>query len=199
MNRLDPAVLEPESAICIGPGRTCTRYLLHHRQQINYVAVARRAGWEVESWSVHSEVSELLEEFRDFHRDIRSILGATPPELCYKWALFDRDPLHRWIDGHVCLLGDAAHPMLPFLGQGAAMALEDAVILERALSGCGSIAEALHRYQQARLERTSFVMLESRANIERMQAPNPETYNKQSHRNEEALGLFAYNPVTVQL
>jgi salicylate hydroxylase len=198
VERLTQALL-PESGICIGPGKTMTRYLLGHRKLVNYVAVAQRSGWEIEGWAVHSDVHELLEEFADFHPDIRAILAATPPENCYKWALFDRDPLEEWSVGHATLAGDAAHPMLPFMGQGAVMAIEDAVVLARCLEAAADIDEALARYEQARKERSTFVMLESRANIIRLQGTAPDKYNKQSHKNEQRLGLFDYDPGSVQI
>jgi salicylate hydroxylase len=196
LERIDASTLKPESAICIGPGKTITRYLIGKRQLVNYVAVAQRSGWETESWSVHSDIAEVLEEFSEFHPSIRNILAATPPESCYKWALFDRDPLPDWSVERATLAGDAAHPMLPFMGQGAVMAIEDAVVLSRCLQKSDSVTEALRRYEAARKERCAMVMLESRANIKRMQA-DPGAYNKDSHRNEQRLGLFDYNPATV--
>lgn len=191
--------LSPESGICIGPGKTVTRYLLAQRQVVNYVAVARRSGWEVESWAVHSEVAELLGEFADFHPEIKQLLAATPPENCYKWALFDREPLTQWSVGRVTLAGDAAHPMLPFMGQGAVMAIEDAVVFARCLDASATIGEALERYETARRDRCTFVMLESRANIRRLQTADPDHYGMQSHRNEQRLGLFDYDPLTVSI
>jgi salicylate hydroxylase len=199
LDNIDPALLKPESGICIAPGRTCTRYLIRPRRVVNYVAAARSSGWEIEDWSVRSEITELLEEFSDFHAGLRQILAATPAALCFKWALHDRDPLPHWTEGRVSLLGDAAHPMLPFLGQGAAMAIEDAVILQRALSQHDEAETALKVYEQARLARTTFVMLESRENIKRMQSPDPDNYDRAAHRNEAALGLFDYNPVTADI
>jgi salicylate hydroxylase len=201
VERLPAALLplDPESAICIAPGKTITRYLLAQRGLINYVAVAQREGWEVESWAVHSEVADLLDEFTEFHAGIRGILAATPPEHCYKWALFDRDPLERWSVGNITLAGDAAHPMLPFMGQGAVMAIEDAVILARCVDAAQDVATALQRFENARRERCALVMLESRANIVRLQGGNPDTYDKAGHRNEQRLGLFDYDPATVTI
>ena len=189
---VDESLIKPESGICIGPGKTLTRYLLGKRRLINYVAVAKRSGWEVEDWSVHSDVAEVLDEFSDFHSSMRDILAATPAENCYKWALFDRDPLEHWSVGRATLAGDAAHPMLPFMGQGAVMAIEDAVILARCVQAAATVDEALQRYEAARIERCTRVMLESRANIQRLQA-NPDRYDKKSHKNEQRLGLFDYD------
>ncbi len=191
--------LTPESGICIGPGKTVTRYLLAQRQVVNYVAVARRSGWEKESWAVRSELSELLEEFAEFHPEIRQLLAATPAERCFKWALFDREPLSRWSVERVTLAGDAAHPMLPFMGQGAVMAIEDAVVFARCLHASSTIDETFERYESARRPRCSFVMLESRANIKRLQGADPDNYDRNSHKNEQRLGLFNYDPLTVSI
>jgi salicylate hydroxylase len=198
VENIDPALLEPESGICIGPGKTLTRYLIGTRGLVNYVAVAQRSGWEVEGWSVHSEVAEVLGEFSEFHSSMRDILAATPPDKCFKWALFDRDPLENWSVGCVTLAGDAAHPMLPFMGQGAVMAIEDAVVLSRCLEESSSVTEALSRYEAARTERCAMVMLESRANIKRLQA-DPGSYTKKSHKNEQRLGLFDYDAATISI
>jgi salicylate hydroxylase len=189
-------IINPDSAICTGPDQTFTRYAIRGGELLNYVAIAKRSGWEVESWSVRSEVSEILDEFADWSDDVRQMIAATPPESLYKWALFDRDPLDNWTEGRVTLLGDAAHAMLPFLGQGAAMAIEDGLILGRAFAAADTVPEALRRYQQARQERTRFVLLESRENIKRLQRADTSGYNRRTHKNEEILGLFDYNPVT---
>src|ERR1700758_2235572 len=99
---------------------------------INIVAIARDT-WQQSGWSTESEPSEVLARFpaRDWSAKPRELLGA--PERWLKWALYDRRPLARWSHGPVTLLGDAAHPMLPFLAQGAAMAIEDAAELANCL------------------------------------------------------------------
>jgi len=197
MDRIRDIVIDPQSCLQIGPGRTFTRYPVSGGTMLNYVALAEKSGWQVESWSVRAEVSEVLEDFRDFQDDVRAIIAATPENGCYKWALFDRDPLPQWRHGRITLLGDAAHPMLPFLGQGAGMAIEDGMVLARAFEQSSSIEEGLTRYENARRDRTTFVMLQSREAVKRYHAPDTDSYDKSSHRAGDALGLFAYNPVTV--
>jgi len=194
---LPQGVIDPDSAICTGPDQTFTRYLIRRGELLNYVAVARRSGWKEEGWSLRADKQELAEEFSDWSDDVRTIIKLTPEDALYKWALFDRDPLENWINGKIALLGDAAHPMLPFMGQGAAMAIEDGLILGRCFADAASVEEALQRYQAARLERTSMVLLESRANIKRLQRPDTNNYDQSSHKNEEVLGLFDYNPATI--
>lgn len=197
--QLSEGILDPDSAICTGPNQTFTRYAIRGGKLLNYVAIAKRSGWEVESWSVRSDPAEVLAEFSEWSADVREMIAATPADNLYKWALFDRDPLTNWTTGRITLLGDAAHAMLPFLGQGAAMAIEDGLILGRAFAVSASPQHALQRYQQARHERTSFVLLESRENIKRLQRPDTDGYNQHTHKNEEKLGLFGYNPVTIEI
>ncbi len=189
--------LDPPSAAAVGVKHSMARYLIRDGTVLNYVAFAEKSGWEIESWAVRSEISELLAEFHDWHESFRTFLAATPPELCFKWAIHDRDPLPQWTKGRVTLLGDAAHPMLPFLGMGAASGIEDAVVLARAFQAASSIDEALKRYEGARRERATFMQMASRDAQARLQGSKVDTYTKKEHKNEEFLGLFNYNPATV--
>jgi salicylate hydroxylase len=198
-DRLDPAFLVPDSAAFAGRGRTFTRYKVRRGTLYNFVAFARRDQWEAESWSERAGISEVLEEFRDFAPEVQAILQATPPEQCFKWGLFDRPPLERWTRGRASLLGDAGHPMTPFLAQGAAMAIEDGLILARAVAAAADWQEALARYEKARRERGTFVMLESHVNAERIYNRDPDSLSRNSHKSAEALGLYEYNPVTVPI
>jgi salicylate hydroxylase len=109
-------------------------------------------------------VMELRESYRDFHPEARAVLDSCDEVL--KSALYVRDPLPRWSSGAVTLLGDSCHPMMPFMAQGAGMAIEDAVVLARALRevGPGGIPESFRRYENARKDRTSRIQISSRTN-----------------------------------
>jgi salicylate hydroxylase len=199
IDALPPGLVDPASCVSIGPQHTFTRYLIRAGRVLNYVALAERSDWQVESWSVHSEVGELLAEFKGWHPEVRTIIAATPPELCFKWALFDREPLASWTRGRVTLLGDAAHPMLPFLGQGAAMGIEDAMVLARAFELAGSHDEALRLYEATRIGRTTFVMGKSRETGLEYHRADAEDRTTHPHTTAESLGLFSYNPVVAPL
>lgn len=196
MERMTEAMIVPDSAVWIGPGHFLTRYKIRRGELLNYVGIARTNSWVEEGWSVRSTVETLLAEFRDFEPVARSILMATPPDQCFKWGLFDRDPLPTWTSGRVTLLGDAAHPITPFLGQGAVMALEDALLFARAVVAASSVSEALARYEKARVSRANHVLLASRENGVHLTTTDPDCYDAETHRNEESLDLASYNAVT---
>jgi salicylate hydroxylase len=189
--------MKPSSSIAVGPGRTFTRYYVRKRTLVNFVAVSRKGDWQEEGWSIRSEISELLDEYQGWHESMVGIMAATPPDLLYKWALFDRDPLMQWTRDRATLLGDAAHPMLPFLGQGAAMAIEDAVVLGRCFVGASSAGEALQRYETMRKPRANHVLIGSREQGLRFQGERAEEYGEEQHRHTDSPELFGYNAATV--
>ena len=124
-------------------------------------ATTGQPSWHEESWTSEGDVHELRAFYRDFHPDARALLDAC--ESVLKSALYERDPLPQWSKGRVTLMGDACHPMLPFMAQGAGMAIEDGVVLGRCLSGENPAAE-LKSYEQARQERTAKIQIGSRGN-----------------------------------
>ena len=127
------------------------------------MAIAAQQEWAEEGWNRPARLEEVQKEFAGWHEDVQSLLSATPADALYKWGLFDRDPLQQWVYGRIALLGDAAHPMLPFMAQGSAMAIEDAAVLARCLEAFDDLEAALSRYQAVRGERTARVILQSRA------------------------------------
>lgn len=201
MDRVPKSVLDPPSGLYIGPGHLVNRYPVRNWQLLNFVAFAEREQWAEEGWSIRSTVDELVNEFQGWHPDVLAFLGAVPPENLFKWGLFDREPLTSWHRGRVALLGDAAHPVLPFLGHGAVLAIEDAVVLARALEGTDDIEDALTRYGKARIPRAALVVHESRKAVKVFHSAEPEEYARKTggRAADERLGLFGYNPVTAAL
>ncbi|MBI4273742.1 MAG: FAD-dependent monooxygenase [Rhizobiales bacterium] len=141
-------------------------YTNNARSEIYFVtSVPEPAEWLTrESWSAKGDVRELRAAYEGFHADVRDVLGACPD--CHKWAILERDPLPRWSDGHVVLLGDACHPMTPYMAQGAATSIEDAAVLARCLADVNGedIAGAVHRYEAHRKPRTARIQAISSAN-----------------------------------
>ena len=153
-----PGLKQPPLAMWLGPGRLFMRYRLRHGALYNFVAVARRREWVEDGWSVPATVGDVLGEFADFEPKVLQTVRATPGGRLYRWGLFAHRPLDTWVAGRVALLGDAAHAMPPFLGQGAAMAIEDGVVLGRAFGVSASDPEALQVYQEARVGRANDVL-----------------------------------------
>ena len=139
-------------------------YVKPDRSEIYLVTSQPEPEFRIESWSVKGDVKELRAAFAGFSHEVERVLAACPD--VHKWAILDRDSLPRWADGNVTLLGDACHPMTPYMAQGAAMAIEDAAVLSRCLDGvdAGGVADAFRRFEATRKERTTRVQETSRAN-----------------------------------
>ena len=194
---LPKGVIEPTSCLSTGPGRSFTRYLVRGGSLVNFVGLTERDDWREEGWSIRATVKEMLDEYAGWYDGVRTIIAATPPDGLFKWALFDREPLADWTQGRVSLIGDAAHPMLPFLGQGAAMGIEDGMVVARAFAAASSVDEALKRYVEARLPRANWVMLESRKTALNYHSGRDENFKPGKHVSAESLGLMSYNPAAV--
>lgn len=135
-------------------------YPLRRGELFNLVAVFHSAKYD-EGWDAFGDASELTERFKDAHPTVRALLGKI--NAWKMWVLCDREPVKNWSDGRVTLLGDAAHPMLQYLAQGAGQAIEDAVVLGKALAHCnGDFAAAFLAYQDKRYLRTARVQLTAR-------------------------------------
>jgi 2-polyprenyl-6-methoxyphenol hydroxylase-like FAD-dependent oxidoreductase len=146
------------------------------RDEVYFVtSQPERADWITqESWSAKGDVGELRAAFADFHPDVRAVLAAAPE--VHKWGIFERDPLPTWRRGKVVLLGDSCHPMTPYMASGAAMALEDAVVLARCFEELAdqSIEQVFDAYEASRKPRTSQVQVGSSANTWMRNATNPD-------------------------
>jgi salicylate hydroxylase len=163
MDRLGTDAPNPTACAWMGRGKHAVTYRLRRGELANFVGVVERDGWTNEGWSEGGSKQEALADFDGWHPTVRRIIEQS--DELFKWALFDRAPLKYWVDGRVALLGDAAHPMLPFLAQGAAMAVEDAWVLAVALSEAETDpTAALRAYQDQRKPRTSRIQAASKAN-----------------------------------
>lgn len=191
--------LEPGSCVWAGPARIFVRYPVRHGALQNFVAFAKTTQWESESWSQTASTEDLLALFSDFEPTVGQLIAALPGGRCHTWGLFARDPLPSWVTGRVAVLGDAAHPMLPWFGQGAASAIEDGVVLARAFAASGEVAEALHRYEAARLERVTRIHRESLLGGERLTVPDTDKLRGQAPKTEDTLGITQYDPATVTI
>lgn len=161
-----------------GPDRHIVIYYVNpRRDEIYFVTSTPEPDFEVESWSAKGDLVALRGAYKDFHPNVRAVLDACPD--VHKWALFERDPLPKWGSNRVTLLGDACHPMTPYMAQGASSAIEDAAILSRCLDGVGEagIAPALQRYENTRKDRTARIQQISRLNdMEKIKAEIESVY-----------------------
>ncbi len=139
-------------------------YVKPDRSEIYLVTSQPEPDFRIESWSAKGDVRELRKAFAGFDRQVEQVLAACPD--VHKWAIVDRESLDQWTQGKVTLLGDACHPMTPYMAQGAAMAIEDAAVLSRCLDGVDrdGVADAFRRFEATRKERTARVQATSRAN-----------------------------------
>ena len=169
MEKLPEHLRRPVGTNWVGPGGHIVHYPLRAGQLMNFVGVRERGDWQVESWSVRGTREECRADFAGWNDDIQTMIDAI--EVPYKWALMHRPPLPRWSVGRVSLLGDACHSTLPFLAQGAVMAIEDGFILARALAAASDPAEALTRYEAARRARTTRMVEGANANTKRFHNP----------------------------
>jgi salicylate hydroxylase len=152
----------PVQTIWIGHGRHVVHYPIRNREWVNAVVVTPTETWVEESWTATGAVEDLVAEFEGWDEKLVDLLAASP--AVGRWALLEREPLPRWSLGRIVLMGDSAHPMLPFLGQGAAQALEDAGSLATCLTGVDTadVAHVLERYQRLRIGRATETQRRSR-------------------------------------
>lgn len=165
---------DPCANVLMGPGSHVVYYYVRGGELVNYVAVIETDQWREESWTLKADLEEMLVDFKGWNAQTRDILAATHPDSCYRWALYDRDPFQNWSKNQCVLLGDAAHPMLPFLAQGAGMAIEDAYVL----SGClekhpDNLDEGVNLYLIRRRDRTAKVQSQARKNMKIYHIRNP--------------------------
>ncbi|ABD55597.1 FAD-dependent monooxygenase [Jannaschia sp. CCS1] len=149
-------VLPPEAHVFMGPGRHLVRYPLRDGTLTNIVAVEERDAWAPEDWALTDDPRNLRAAFTDFCPEIKDLLADV--EVPNLWGLYRHPVAAKWYNGPLALLGDAAHPTLPFLAQGANMALEDAWVLAQSLADIPDMGEALHTYQAARKTRTARIV-----------------------------------------
>ncbi|MEM6534514.1 MAG: FAD-dependent monooxygenase [Pseudomonadota bacterium] len=181
VRRLGDLAPGPVAGGWLGPSRHAVTYLLKGGELANFVGVVERSDWRGEAWSETGSKHEALRDFAGWHPTITSLIEEA--DTLYRWALFDREPLARWHDGRTALLGDACHPMLPFMAQGAAMAIEDAWTVCRALGGSSTVADDLSAYFEARQART--------ARVQRVSRRNGEVF----HRKSLAAQAATYGPM----
>jgi len=154
----------------IGCGAHVVHYPVRRGEMMNFIGSVERDDWKVESWSARGTAEECASDYAGWHEDIQLLIRSAP-EL-FRWALVGRAPMERWTVGRVTLLGDACHPTLPTLGQGAMMAIEDGFVLAQCIRRFKDDVEgALACYESVRRERTRKVVVGSNENVRRFHDP----------------------------
>jgi 2-polyprenyl-6-methoxyphenol hydroxylase-like FAD-dependent oxidoreductase len=193
-DRLRDLDLEVSGQAWMGPGRHFVHYFVSDRRLVNFVAVVEQDTWTRESWTDRGDLADALAAFDGWHPQVRAILRAA--DETYVWALFDRMPFERWSVGRTTLLGDACHPMLPFMAQGAAQAIEDGATLAACLTEAGSdVRGALRRYERLRIPRTSRVQAMSADNKTRFHLPDGPEQRERDARMASGTTDFAHGAV----
>lgn len=188
-----------ESQNLIGPGAVFVSYPVRQGKIINFVGLAKSDVWAEEGWSTPAGKEEVLERYDGWHESVAEMIKLAPDEGLRKWGLFGHKPLKSFTKNRVALIGDAAHPMLPFFGMGAAMAMEDGAIIARCLTELGPPDQAFKQYEILRMERAHFVQSESAKGGERLQGTDPDAMTRTTLRNEDSLGLFDYDALNMPL
>ncbi len=180
-NKLPDRLMRPVGTNWIGPGRHIVHYPVRGGELFNFVAVVENDEWRAESWTQRCSREECAADFVGWHEDIQTVIGAI--EEPYKWALIGREPMQRWSVGRATLLGDACHPTLPFLAQGANMAIEDGFVLARCLDAYADDPQtALQYYEAARVERASRMVRGSAENGRRFHSNQLSTTTEEAQR-----------------
>lgn len=163
-------------------------YPVRSGRMINYVGFVPRDAQTLESWSAPGDPAALAEEFRGWDPRVEQLLARV--RTTFWWGLYDREPMPRWTRGRLSLLGDAAHPMLPHLGQGANQSIEDGAALAEFLADTdrSHVTAALMAYEQLRRERTTQVQVNARANGRRYDS----AYDDLAARDAEIVSTAAF-------
>jgi len=202
-DRLPKDRLEKAMSVFVGPGRHAVCYYLRGGAVLNFVGCVETDEVSEESWTLKFPWEKLKADYRGWNPAIQAVIDSADKDACYRWSLHDRPPATHWSANHVTLLGDAAHPTLPYLAQGAAMAIEDAAVLTRALAMCETISEALKLYERNRIDRTSRIVAQSTANRELFHLPSEQAiraaFAKRNQGADRNSWLYSYNPLTVPL
>ncbi|WP_171207271.1 MULTISPECIES: FAD-dependent monooxygenase [unclassified Ruegeria] len=168
----------PRAVLTMGPGRHVVTYPLRDQNLMNIVAVEERSDWRAEGWRQEGDPKDLRARFADFGGTVSEILDRV--EQANLWALFLRPVAQQWQNGRLALLGDAAHPTLPFMAQGACLALEDAWCLARTFQNQPDIARALSAYETTRKPRATKVVAAAGANARNFHLRGPARFVAQA-------------------
>jgi salicylate hydroxylase len=203
VERLPRNFMEQVMMVWMGPGRHVVAYYLRAGALLNFVGLVETDDVSEESWTAKFPWERFQADFAGWHADVQTIIDAADRDGCYRWSLHYRPAIRNWSTRRATLLGDAVHPTLPYLAQGACMAIEDGAVLTRALAQTDSISEALQLYQRNRVDRTQRIVNQSSANRTLFHLRTVDEIRASFARRDEGADrnawLYSYNPLTVKL
>ncbi len=190
-------------SVWMGPGKHVVCYYLRAGALLNFVGLVETEEISEESWTAKFPWEKLKTEFAGWHENIQTVIDRVDKDSCFRWSLYYRPPIATWSTRRTTLLGDAVHATLPYLAQGACMAIEDGAVLTRALQATADVADALQLYERNRIDRTSRIVKGSDANRTLFHMRDQQKLRREfAARNEGAdrnAWLYSYNPLTVKL
>lgn len=203
VDKLPKDFMDKIVAIWCGPKKHAVVYYLRSGKLLNFVGCVENLNWKDESWTVKASWDALKADYAGWNDEIQTIIDNIDKDQCFLWALNNRKPVDNWRTDRAVILGDAAHPTLPYMASGAAMAIEDGAVLMRSLNANENIAEALEMFQRNRLERTAKIVngstelgdlyhLTTKAEFE-------EGFERRNIAKERNEWLYCYDPMTVEL
>lgn len=201
-HKLPREFMPPVMAVWMGPGAHVVCYYLRAGELLNFVGLVETEEVSEESWTARFPWEKLKADFAGWHPDIQTVIDLANRGECYRWSLFYRPPISNWSMRRATLLGDSVHATLPYLAQGAAMAIEDGAVLTRALE-MADVPEALQIYQRNRVERTTRVVEGSSANRTLFHMRDQQALRQAFAKRDEGAArnawLYSYDPLTVPI
>lgn len=195
--------MEPVMSVIMGPGKHVVMYYLRAGKLLNFVGLVETKDVQEESWTAKFPWETLKADFTGWHEMVQTVIDRCDRDACYRWSLHGRPHITKWSTKRATILGDAAHPTLPYLAQGAVMAIEDGMVLTRALDQFKTIEEAIPIYERARMARTQRIVTQSAGNRTLFHLHTKEEFKAQFAKRNEGEDrnrwLYSYNPLTVPL
>jgi salicylate hydroxylase len=203
VDRLPSPFLPQVMSVFMGPGGHAVCYYVRSGTLLNFVGIVETDEVSEESWTVMFPWEKLKADYKGWHPIIQTVIDLADRDQCFRWSLHNRPPIRNWSTARATLLGDSAHPTLPYLAQGAVMAIEDGAVLTRALRMTKTIFDAVQMYQRNRIGRTARIVTQSSENRRlfhlRSVAELKAAFAERDEGADRNTWLYSYNPLTVEL
>jgi salicylate hydroxylase len=203
VDRLPSPFLPQVMSVFMGPGGHAVCYYVRSGTLLNFVGIVETDEVSEESWTVKFPWEKLKADYKGWHPIIQTVIDLADRDQCFRWSLHNRPPIRNWSTARATLLGDSAHPTLPYLAQGAVMAIEDGAVLMRALRMTKTISDAVQMYQRNRIDRTARIVTQSSENRWlfhlRSVAELKAAFAERDEGADRNTWLYSYNPLTVEL